>query len=290
MQITVVTVDKIKEKYLTVEQVEWSGKVKKRFCFLVAYIVLVISLSPANIIYAADTDNSGIFAENKVISYPSGYDISSQGASSYNGVSNVRNSAYYSNLDLFNMKSTDTLTILSKYKTYQQTTEVTCGPAAALTVLYYSGDTNWDELKIAKIMGTKQGTGTDTSGMVKFFKTIGWDVKSSLTTAKKDGKTFASVKDFKDFVISNLKNNTPIMVENIDWSGHWRVIIGYDNMGTETIADDVLILADSYDTADHSQDGYVVNPVEKFYYMWFDSHMLPKGQKTQQWLTVKSPK
>lgn len=262
---------------------------KKRFGLLVTYIVLGISLSAANIVFAAGTDKSEIFAESNFIPYPSGYNITTEGASSYNGVSNVRNSPYYVAVDFFNMKSTDTLTILPKYKTYQQTTEVTCGPAAALTVLYYSGDTNWDELKIAKIMGTKQGTGTDTSGMVKFFKNIGWDVKSSLTTAKKDGKTFASVKEFKDFVISNLKNNTPIMVENIDWSGHWRVIIGYDNMGTETVADDVLILADSYDTADHFQDGYVVNPVEKFYYMWFDSHMLPKGQKIQQWLTVKSP-
>jgi hypothetical protein len=263
--------------------------VKKKFRLLVTYIVLAMSFSTANIIFAAGADLRGTVAESNVIPYPSGYDITSEGASSYNGVGNVRNSPYYKALDFYNMKSTDSLTILSKYKTYQQTTEVTCGPAAALTVLYYSGNTNWDERKIANIMGTKLVTGTDTSGMVKFFKTIGWDVKSSLTTAKKDGTTFANVKEFKEFVISNLKDNTPIMVENIDWGGHWRVIIGYDTMGTETVADDVLILADSYDTADHFQDGYVVNPVEKFYYMWFDSHMLPKGQKTQQWLTVKAP-
>lgn len=268
---------------------ERSDKMKKRFCLLLTYLVLGMTLSVVNIVFAAGADNGGSFAESNGIHYPSGYDITSEGASSYNGVGNVKDSPYYKTLDFFNVKSTDTLTILSNYKTYQQTTEVTCGPAAALTVLYYAGNMNWDEHKIASIMGTKQGTGTDTSGMVKFFKTIGWDVKSSLTAAKKDGTTFANVKEFKDFVISNLKNNTPIMVENIDWGGHWRVIIGYDTMGTETVADDVLILADSYDTADHFQDGYVINPVEKFYYMWFDSHMLPKGQKTQQWLTVKSP-
>ncbi|WP_199884254.1 hypothetical protein [Anaerosinus massiliensis] len=87
------------------------------------------------------------------------------------------------------------------------------------------------------------------------------------------------MKDFKNFIISNLKNNTPIMTENIDWGGHWRVIIGYDTMGTDTTADDILILADSYDTSDHYQDGYNVNSVERFYYMWFDAHMLPKGQQ-----------
>ena len=252
---------------------------KLRLYLLITYILLGVSFSGVNT----------VFAESSVIPYPSGYDLTSEGASSYNGLGNVTDSPYYKAVDFFNMKSTDTLTILPKYKTYQQTTEITCGPAAALTVLYYSGNTKWDELKIAGIMKTKPGTGTDTSGMVAFFKSIGWDVKSSLTTAKKDGTTFSGINDFKEFVTSNLKNNTPIMVENIDWGGHWRVIIGYDTMGTETTADDVLILADPYDTGDHLQDGYVINPVEKFYYMWFDAHMLPKGQKTQQWLTVKAP-
>ena len=252
---------------------------KLRLYLLITYILLGVSFSGVNT----------VFAESSVIPYPSGYDLTSEGASSYNGLGNVTDSPYYKAVDFFNMKSTDTLTILPKYKTYQQTTEITCGPAAALTVLYYSGNTKWDELKIAEIMKTKPGTGTDTSGMVAFFKSIGWNVKSSLTTAKKDGTTFSGINDFKEFVTSNLKNNTPIMVENIDWGGHWRVIIGYDTMGTETTADDVLILADPYDTGDHLQDGYVINPVEKFYYMWFDALMLPKGQKTQQWLTVKSP-
>lgn len=65
------------------------------------------------------------------------------------------------------------------------------------------------------------------------------------------------------------------------------MIIGYDDMGTVTTADDIIILADPYDTSDHLQDGYVVNSVEKFYYMWFDAHMLPKSQKQQQWLTAR---
>jgi hypothetical protein len=36
-----------------------------------------------------------------------------------------------------------------------------------------------------------------------------------------------------------------------DWGGHWQVIIGYDTMGTEVEQDDVLIVADPYDTTDH---------------------------------------
>ena len=51
-----------------------------------------------------------------------------------------------------------------------------------------------------------------------------------------------------------------------DWGGHWQVLIGYDNMGTETTQDDVLIVADPYDTTDHNQDGYGVYGAERFLY------------------------
>ena len=51
-----------------------------------------------------------------------------------------------------------------------------------------------------------------------------------------------------------------------DWGGHWQVIIGYDTMGTETTQDDVIIVADPYDTTDHNQDGYGVYGAERFLY------------------------
>ena len=70
----------------------------------------------------------------------------------------------------------------------------------------------------------------------------------------------------------------------MEWGGHWRVIIGYDTMGTETTLDDTLILADPYDTCDHKQDGYVVQNGEKFFAMWFDHSMLPDNQRNQPWI------
>ena len=77
------------------------------------------------------------------------------------------------------------------------------------------------------------------------------------------------------------------MVENVEWGGHWRVIIGYDTCGTENTLDDVLIMADSYDTSDHYQDGYAVNNAERFFSMWFDSSMFPKKQRNQPWIIAK---
>nr|WP_307990751.1 C39 family peptidase [uncultured Niameybacter sp.] len=238
-----------------------------------------------------------------VIPFPKEYDTQSSGASSYNGIGNVKNSPYFPVLDYYNMKSTDTLTLLPNYKTYQQTTESTCGPAAALTVLHHFNEKSYEELEIAEIMQThkdrnfsnkvQEGVadergeyGTSTSGMVHFFESIGWNAESSLTMADETGYSFSTPEDFRDYTIEMLKNNTPIMVENIDFGGHWRVIIGYDTMGTETIADDVLIMADSYDTSDHMQDGYNTISMERFYYMWYDSHILPENQKYQQFLVA----
>ena len=69
-----------------------------------------------------------------------------------------------------------------------------------------------------------------------------------------------------DFIQSTLAEGKPIIVGWNDWGGHWQTIIGYDTMGTETTQDDVIIVADSYDTTDHNQDGYGVYGAERFLY------------------------
>lgn len=244
--------------------------------------------------------------KENLIPFPEGYNHLESGTSSYDGLGNVVQSPYFPVFDFYNMKSTETLTLLPKFKTYQQTTEYTCGAVAGLMTLYHFGETQYDELEVAEIMQTHKDRnfsnkqeagiadergeyGTSTSGMVHFFERIGWQVESSLTKADETGYSFATPEIFRDFVIEKLKNDTPIMVENIDFGGHWRTIIGYDTMGTETIADDVIIMADPYDTSDHSQDGYIYTNAERFFYMWYDSHILPETQKYQQWLVATPP-
>lgn len=76
-------------------------------------------------------------------------------------------------------------------------------------------------------------------------------------------------------------NNYLTMVENVFKGGHWRVIIGYDTMGTKETADDVLIFADTYDTADHNQDGYDIENGENFFWSWFDHQILPEDERIQ---------
>lgn len=223
--------------------------------------------------------------ELRVIPYPEGLDTQTEGASSAPESTNHKFSIYFDTLtDYFELSNSRNRIILTHFPTYQQTRENTCGPAAALTVLYYFGVKDYDEMKLAEEMKTQPyPIGTNPKDMLEFFKRIGWKTESSLTHSR-----FETYGEFQNFVLKNLSEGTPIMVENVDWGGHWRVIIGYDTMGTENNSlDDVLILADPYDTCDHKQDGYVVNNGEKFYAMWFDHSMLPEEQKDQPFIIAR---
>ena len=48
-------------------------------------------------------------------------------------------SLYFQHPDFYNQRVTSSLVILPHFKTYQQTTEYTCGPAALLMAAYYRG-------------------------------------------------------------------------------------------------------------------------------------------------------
>ena len=220
----------------------------------------------------------------RVIPYPEGTDTQSEGASSAPKDINHKPSAYFNtSTDFFTLKSKGTLTILNHYPTYQQTKENTCGPAAALTVLYYFGVHDYDEASLSREMKTQPyPIGTNPKDMLAFFVRLGWKTDSNLTHSR-----FDEYDNFKEFVLKNLREGTPIMVENVYWGGHWRVIIGYDDIGTESTLDDVLILADPYDTCDHNQDGYGVENGEMFYATWFDHSMLPEDQRDQPFIIAR---
>lgn len=191
---------------------------------------------------------------------------------------NHADSIYYPRIDFYNMTSTGDRIILPHYPTYRQTTEYSCGPAAALTVLNFFGNRDFDEQALIERMKTQPQIGTSLGNMVKFFESIGWEVESSLDAPPMEEE------EFQKFVVKNLSAGKPILVENVEWGGHWRVIIGYDSLGTEDIDDDVLIFAEPYDTTDHNQDGCAFGSLDRFYSMWFDHSMLPKKERNQAWL------
>lgn len=196
---------------------------------------------------------------------------------------NHADSPYFAMPDIFEMKSTNTRTVLSHFPTYEQTTEYTCGPAAALTVLYYYGDMAHTEKELAEAMKTRPYPyGTNPRDMAAGLRSLGYTVRTSV-----EEKPFATYEAFRDFLVSELKNGHPVLVENVEWGGHWRVVIGYDDMGTSEVLDDTLIFADPYDTSDHQMDGYTIGNGERFYEMWFDYALFSEEQRNQPWVIVE---
>lgn len=257
---------------------------RKNIFLALACVLLMLTVTACANTAGTTDDNSAAPTPNEKhqIAYPDGYDTTTTGASSYANSGDHFDSIYFAHPDVYNMKSTDTLTIIPKFETYQQTTEYTCGACSTLMVLNHYGVKDYDEMTIAKMAGTSETEGIDPAGLVKFYKAIGWNVKSSEDT--KETLSFEDPADFTAWVQENLTAGTPIQVDWIDWAGHWQDIIGYDTMGTkDQFGDDVLILADPYDTSDQYQDGYYIFPAERFFYMWREGSYV-KGDKEQPWV------
>lgn len=183
-----------------------------------------------------------------------------------------KNSKYYSNLDFYNMESTDSLTILHNFKTYQQTSELSCGAASALMVMNWFGRDDIDEEMLWNMRAdhSDKHIGTCLEQMMDMFDGVGgFDY---VTTYDKAGLDKETIQNY-------LKNDTPIMVGWNDFGGHWQVIIGYDDMGTPDYQlDDVIIVADPYDTGDHNQDGYGVYQWARFINNFTFYNFFPEGE------------
>jgi hypothetical protein len=146
----------------------------------------------------------------------------------------------------------------------------------------------------------KSNTGTDikknTHGTIGVFPTdlekaiinYGFNTESNRNFTE-ENSPFRDEISFIKYVKDAIKSKEPIIVLSNDWGGHYINIIGYDSMGTEDLyIDDILIVADSYDTSDHVNDGYVIWSLERFYslisipYPYFES-----SQNRLQFIRVK---
>lgn len=126
-----------------------------------------------------------------------------------------KNSPYYSNLDFYNMKSTDSLTILHNFKTYQQTSEVSCGVAAALMVMnWFNKSDHIDEKTLwdSRTDHSNKHIGTCLDQMIDMSKNV--DGFKYTTTFDKNNLD-------KETIQNLLKSGIPIRVGWNDFGGHW---------------------------------------------------------------------
>jgi len=231
-------------------------------------------------------DNTNFTDEMKI---PYTIDLSEEdGADSVERLGDHKESPYFKSNDYYNMESTGTLTILSKFRTQQQTSEWSCGVSSGMMVMdWYDalGGHNEESLGAFRSNGlTPQGTSL--RQLIQVFEGLGgFDLYSTFDCVDNVDEVFTL-----EFIRDTLKKGTPIMIGWNDWGGHWQVIIGYDTMGTETTQDDVIIVADSYDTTDHNQDGYGVYPAERFYYNFTFYNFFEEEELNDKVFLIATPK
>lgn len=250
---------------------------------IVWLLVLCMSLC-----LTAIAEEGGNFSDE--MKFDDGCDLSPEdGADSVERLGDHPDSPYFSHLDFYHMTSTDTLTILTNFKTIQQSSEWSCGVASALMTLEWyglRGDYTEETLASLRSNGTTPEA-TSLSQMIEMFEGVGgFTCYSAIDT----GEDVYDIFTF-DYIQETLAAGNPIMIGWNDWGGHWQVIIGYDNMGTETAQDDVIIVADPYDTTDHNQDGYGVYPAERFLYnfTFYDFFDETSGELNDMCFLVATP-
>ena len=131
------------------------------FIFILVFIVILSTYGSASGEDMVSMLDKPMKAKPEVI--PAPMDIDEYGgADAYENAGDNPESRYYVNLDFYNMPSDEQLTIIEKFKTYQQTSEWSCGNVTALMVLNNLGIDRYTEWDIAVDM--KSSTDADTEG------------------------------------------------------------------------------------------------------------------------------
>ncbi len=150
----------------------------------------------------------------------------------------------------------------------------------ALTLIYMANDSAFDSG--TKLFNNYGGVGA--SKLKNVPKSLGYSGIHYYSSSKYHG-VFPTYSDFSKWVIGNLNKKQPMCTGWCPVSGHWTTIIGYDNMGTDFIYDDVIIIADSHDVSDHYQDGYNTYPASMFWAQWRNGG----GGTFEQYVFVDNP-
>ena len=210
-----------------------------------------------------------------------------EGAKEYQGKYDILNSKYYKSLDIYNMKSSGSLILLEKFKTYQQTVSYTCGCAALIMAINYIDNKVLSEKVIAEKAKTNPDNGTMPYNLEKVIEDFGYDYESKRRgfKSKEDIPSLDEYK-FSEYIKNTLKRKLPIIILSNDWGGHYTIIIGYDDMGTpDNLADDVLIVAVPFDTTDHICDGYTIWSFERLYFQMIVPYII--DDNVYEFITVK---
>ena len=238
-------------------------RARKNSLIAVAIVAALLIGAVGGLLLGSNLSNSkGNHSDEMKMEYRTNYE--DYGANAVERKGDHEDSPYFYHADFYNAKSENGLYILPQFKTIQQTSWWSCGVSCTEMVLNYFGVRgDWNEERLAGLREDHEDLhiGTCLDQIIDMFEAVG-------------GFELETTYDYKDnpdaitmsFIREHIESGTPILVGWNDWGGHWQVIIGYDTMGTEYEGDDVIIVADPFDTTDHNQDGYGVYGAERFIY------------------------
>ena len=220
-----------------------------------------------------------------------------EGSSVLQGKINHFDSKYFKMIDVYNMESNENRTILPKFKTYQQTSELSGHCAAIIMALNYLGETSLTERQCQIDLGIPD---PDTHDPDDYEYQKYADVvylreeiqKFGFKTTSNDNFTeenfpYEDALGFSKWAQEIIKKGDVILVNWADWGGTTSVVVGIDNLGIiETPYEHVIILGDTYDTCDHLTDGFTIMSLEKFYYNWQSNKVPYLSEGTGQFLVV----
>lgn len=198
------------------------------------------------------------------------------------------NEKYFKHFDYFNLKSGNGLHMVEKFESGIQELANSCAPVCVKLILnFYGKKLTQSESELCEIFNSRPYPyGTKLCDLLKGVEKV-CDNKtiSSLESSKKGSKRFNTFKEFKEFVLHYIDKQIPIIVENVDYGGHYKILIGYDEV-SDVEEEDVLIFADPSDFNDGREDGYNYFPAERFFYMWFDSNCLAEEERLQPFVII----
>jgi len=260
-------------------------KTDKNRLFLYTTIILSCTTIVFAILYFSNKQlQSGNFSDEMKLEYTFYYD--DEGANEVERDGDHIDSPYFAQIDFYNEKPTETLSILPKFKTIQQTSWWSCGVSSVEMVLaYYDCLGEWNEESLANLREDHSDL-HDGTCLDQIIDILQGSCNLTLETS------YDHLDEEIDgaWIKEQIENGYPIIVGWIDWAGHWQVIIGYDDMGTEDYyGDDVIIVADPFDTTDHNQDGYGIYGMERFLFNFDFYNFFPEDHIHSQCFVVVKP-
>jgi hypothetical protein len=234
----------------------------KKIVVITVVIALLAGCIGGYMVGSLSVKNKVVHSDEMKMEYRTNY--ADGGANTVERKGDHADSPYFYDKDFYNAKSQDGFYIIPQFKTIQQTSWWSCGISCTEMVLNHFGKRDeWNEQSLANLRRdhSEQHMGTCLDQIIDMFKAVGgFELETTYDYADNPDDVNMS------FIKEHIAQGIPVIVGWNDWGGHWQVIIGYDTMGTEYEGDDVIIVADPFDTTDHNQDGYSVYGAERFIY------------------------